>query len=278
MKFPTLRFPEAGCFITSWLEEQTMHIIRRFSMETALKTTIQQSRPELVLPVRKNRSVGLAYFGDEYPSEAEKAYWILREKIITLEFPPGSAIRDADLTVKLGIGRTPIREALKRLEVEMFVVSHHRKGTYVNEITLVDFSRQYQIRRQLVTLAVALASQSREDTISQLENKSQYLAANAQKYTLQTIIQSMVDLELEIARASGNPFLSLTLQQYCGYARRTFHLLGSVLSVDDLQLEDYSKIMAWAAKKESERSSQLMALHVDQVHLTTVDRFLEKFI
>lgn len=247
-------------------------------METAHQTSIQGSRPELILPVRQFFADGLPGCEEDPISSAEKAYLILREMILNLDYPPGSVIRDTDLSAKLGFGRTPIREALKRLEVEMLVVSHHRRGTFVSELTLADIKRQYQIRRQLLTLAVALASQAERVVLSQLEKKSHHLASMTGKYSLEVISQSIAELEENIAEASANPFLRLTLRQYCGYAQRACHLLKPVLSVDDLQLEDYSKIMAWAGKQDGERSSQLMALHVDQVHLKMVDRFLEKFI
>jgi len=247
-------------------------------VETAYQPTVQESRPELILPVRQKKPGGLLYFEDDYPSEAEKAYCILREKIITLEFTPGSAIRDADLTVKLGIGRTPIREAIKRLEVEKFLVSHHRKGTYVNSITLVDIKRQYQVRRQLLTLAVALASQAGETVRSMLERKANSLAACAETINGKNVVKSIEELEIDIARAGGNPFLCSTLQQYSGYARRTWHLLDSFLTLNDLQLQDYPVIMEGVLNKDGEGASQAMAYHVDQVHLKVVDRFLKKFI
>ena len=247
-------------------------------METAYQISAQESRPELVLPVRQIRPDGLVDFKEYQPSAADKAYWILREKIIRMELPPGSAIRDTDLTSILSIGRTPIREALKRLEVEMLVVSHHRKGTYVNSITLVDIKRQYQVRRQLLTLAVALASQAGETVRSMLERKANSLAACAETCNGKNVVQSIEELEINIAKASGNPFLCSTLQQYSGYARRTWHLLDSFLTLNDLQIQDYPVIMEGVLNKDGEGASQAMAYHVDQVHLKVVDRFLKKFI
>ena len=47
-------------------------------------------------------------------SQAERAYWLVVERIIRLELPPGSVLLDRELTAELGIGRTPVREALQR--------------------------------------------------------------------------------------------------------------------------------------------------------------------
>lgn len=247
-------------------------------METVYDTIIQESRPDLVLPIKKWKPQKPSILEVDSPSAADKAYWILREKIITLEFSPGSAIRDTDLSRILGFGRTPIREALKRLEVEMLVVSRHRKGTYTEDITLADTRRHYQIRRQLLTLAVALASQSDEQLLARLERKGKNILSNLSAYSLATIFRKIIALDLEFAQASGNPYLHRTLQQYSGYTRRTWHLLQHNLSVEDFCLRDYGDILDWVGKGDGERSSQMMGAHVDAVHLIMVDRFLKTFI
>jgi len=65
-----------------------------------------------------------------------KAYNILKEKIITLELTPGQPLDEGRLEEESGFGRTPIREALLRLEVENLVDSYPGRGTYVKQITL----------------------------------------------------------------------------------------------------------------------------------------------
>jgi len=247
-------------------------------VELRYKTNIRKSHPELIFPIRKWQSSDGSFEEEASPSAAEKAYWMIRENIITLAYPPGSSIRDTDLSKTIGFGRTPIREALKRLEVEQLVSSHYRKGTYINEIRLVDIKRQYQVRRQLLTLAVALVSQSEDKSLPQLVNKVHSLTHGSKEYSIQRIFLQVTELQLAFAGTAGNPYLFQTLRRYCGYARRTWHLLKSNLSVEDLQLEDYAKILDRVLEGDGEESSQLMAFHVDQVHLKTVDRFLEIFI
>ena len=51
-------------------------------------------------------------------TDADKAYRLIKEKIITVQMPPGSVIREAQLMAELNLGRTPIREALMQLETE----------------------------------------------------------------------------------------------------------------------------------------------------------------
>src|SRR5437763_11184154 len=63
-------------------------------------------------------------------SLADKAYVAIRDRLIMLDIRPGEPIDDGDLARELGVGRTPVREALKRLEGDRLVVSFPRRGTF----------------------------------------------------------------------------------------------------------------------------------------------------
>jgi DNA-binding FadR family transcriptional regulator len=65
---------------------------------------------------------------------AERAYVELRDRIVTLRLPPGTVLREDDLMAELGIGRTPLREAVKRLALENLVAVRPRRGTYVTDV------------------------------------------------------------------------------------------------------------------------------------------------
>jgi hypothetical protein len=73
-----------------------------------------------------------------------------------------------------------------------------------------------------VTLAAALASQAGETVLLNLKQKANSLAANAGDCGIDKLIQCLGELEIDLAHASGNTFLGLTLQQYSGYARRAW--------------------------------------------------------
>src|SRR5262249_58695684 len=74
----------------------------------------------------------------EAPSFAEQAYEIIRDRLVMLEIRPGSPINDDQLGRELGLGRTPVREALKHLERERLVVVYPRRGTFATEINITD--------------------------------------------------------------------------------------------------------------------------------------------
>ncbi len=90
---------------------------------------------------------------------SQKAYQEIKRKIITLELEPGSVLDEAELQEALGLGRTPIREALKRLSLESLVSIVPRRGMFVTDIGINDLQRLLEVRLELETLAASLAAQ-----------------------------------------------------------------------------------------------------------------------
>lgn len=76
----------------------------------------------------------------------DKAYDIIRGNIITCKYPPGSFLNEAQLLEEIGVSRTPIREALSKLEQEQFVRVVPKRGILVCELTLKEISDVYQVR------------------------------------------------------------------------------------------------------------------------------------
>ena len=86
------------------------------------------------------------------PSQAEAAYRQLRDKLIMLEIRPGEPINDGQLAAELGFGRTPVREAIKRLEVDHLVVSYPRRGTFATNVDFTELADVSEIRELLEPL------------------------------------------------------------------------------------------------------------------------------
>ena len=91
-------------------------------------------------------------------SQAEAAYRQLRDKLIMLEIRPGEPINDGQLAAELGFGRTPVREAIKRLEVDHLVVSYPRRGTFATTVDFTELADVSEIRELLEPLAARSAA------------------------------------------------------------------------------------------------------------------------
>jgi DNA-binding GntR family transcriptional regulator len=96
-------------------------------------------------------------------SLTDRAYIEIEERIVTLKLAPGSAISEAELSTHLGIGRTPIREALQRLARERLVSILPRRGVIVSEINVSSQMRLLEVRRELERLIARSAARRATD-------------------------------------------------------------------------------------------------------------------
>src|SRR5256886_1695842 len=92
-------------------------------------------------------------------SQSEEAYQRILERIVRLEMAPGSVVNEARLREELGIGRTPIREALQRLARENLVRSIPHRGTFVTDVNITDLARITEVRVVLEAHAARLAAE-----------------------------------------------------------------------------------------------------------------------
>jgi DNA-binding GntR family transcriptional regulator len=108
-------------------------------------------------------------------SLSNKAYRLIEEMIITLELSPGSNVTEKDLSERLSIGRTPIREALQRLAIERLVVAVPRHGILVTEINIPEHLALLETRRVLdrliATRAASRATPEQKEALQDLATK-----------------------------------------------------------------------------------------------------------
>jgi DNA-binding GntR family transcriptional regulator len=94
----------------------------------------------------------------ERSSLSDRAYGQLEEMIVTLQLQPGAVVTEGELGTRLGIGRTPLREAIQRLAVQRLVTTLPRRGLVVSEINLTDHLGVLETRRVLDRLLAAGAA------------------------------------------------------------------------------------------------------------------------
>ena len=82
-------------------------------------------------------------------SLAEQAYDAVRDMIVSLELRPGAVVSERELMERLGIGRTPVREALHRLAQEKFVEVYPRRGMFVTTVEIRDLAALCEVRLPL---------------------------------------------------------------------------------------------------------------------------------
>src|SRR5574341_75639 len=145
------------------------------------------------------------------PSLSGQAYQRLRDQIITLKLPPGAPLQEAELMQELGLGRTPVREALQRLACEGLVVSRRRRGAFVANIAVTDLQQLFELRRTVEGFAAALASErATESDVNAMERILAELEDPHRQADIQIHIEIDRAFHLALVRSSHNKFLQVT--------------------------------------------------------------------
>ena len=120
---------------------------------------------------------------DDYLPLRDVVFNTLREAILTGELEPGERLMEIKLAEKLGVSRTPIREAIRMLQIEGLVNITPRKGTVVAEISKDDLKNVLEVRKVLEKLAVELACMkiTEEEILGLKENLKEFSTAIKKK-------------------------------------------------------------------------------------------------
>lgn len=116
--------------------------------------------------IRETDEKAFAGTAPQAETQSQMAYRIIEEMIVTLQVPPGSLISEKSLNRQLGIGRTPIREALQRLALEGTVRIVPRAGVIVSEIDMVDQLKMIEVRREIEKIIAGRAARLADDKVS----------------------------------------------------------------------------------------------------------------
>lgn len=158
-------------------------------------------------------------------SLTEKAYADLEEMIVTLRIPPGAAVSEASLGAQLGIGRTPIREALQRLARERLVVILPQRGIVVSEINVKSQLKLLEVRRELERLMAKNASRRASDEDRQrFQEIAEELELAARTNDETTFMRLDREFNLLSTASARNEFLSSAMAQMHALSRRFWYI------------------------------------------------------
>ncbi len=197
---------------------------------------------------------------------SETAYQSIKYKIISLEMPPGSVVDESSLRTELGLGRTPIREALQRLAMEKLVTIVPRRGTFVTQIGLTDLQRLSEARFLLETQAARLACQrgtaahwqQMEDILDQLD-----IDAGTDNEAMIAADEACHHIMYE---AADNEFLQDTLVSLYALSLRLWYY--AISQMDDMReaVLEHRRILDALRGGNEEQAAHLIAEHIQTFH------------
>jgi DNA-binding GntR family transcriptional regulator len=197
-------------------------------------------------------------------SLADRAYVAIRDRLIMLDIRPGDPIDDDELSRALGVGRTPVREALKRLEGDRLVVSYPRRGTFATGMDISDLAHISEIRAQLEPLAARRAA---ERAVRGGQAELEELAAHIEQLQVTQVDRTELmrwDLAVHrsIYRAAANPHLEDVLIRYDNLATRIFCLFLDRLPTVDEHVREHVELLRAIAAGDADRADELAREHV----------------
>lgn len=156
-------------------------------------------------------------------SLAEQAYEALETQLVTLRWPPGAVVQEKELAEAVGIGRTPVREALQRLAGHGLLQIIPRKGLRVAPVQRSDLARIVEVRRVLERLLVVKAAERGD---SEQRQGLDLLAAQFTRVgdRLDRYMQLDRTLDTLLGEAGGNPWVRDALAPLHAHCRRFWFL------------------------------------------------------
>lgn len=191
----------------------------------------------------------------------ERAYRTIQRMLVTTEIPPASLLDDGDLARRLGIGRTPVRRALKRLDLEGLVTIYPRRGTFATDITIESLAKLSDLRTVLEGLAAEKAAQNATASdIEVLRALRRDIIANHDH--AEDLFDAFKRLHTEIYRMANNPYLTNVAQTHYQLSYRIRYAFQDKLAPLATHVGFYTELIDALMARDAERARDLAAQHV----------------
>jgi DNA-binding GntR family transcriptional regulator len=194
---------------------------------------------------------------------AERAYVEPRDHIVTLHLPPGTVLREDALMQEMRIGRTPLREAVKRLALESLVEVQPRRGTFVTEVEAADIQNITEVRAELEAYAAELAA-NRLDPETRANGESllreiEELDGGGDQERLMRFDERIHRFTWEAAR---NPHLTQTLERYFTHSLRIWYLVLDRVPTLSHAVHDQIQLLEAILDRNGPHARTIMHEHV----------------
>ena len=193
---------------------------------------------------------------------ADRAYAALRDRIVQLRIAPGAPINEDELGRELDMGRTPVREAIKRLALENLVTVFPRRGTFASEINITDLAHISDVRQQLEGHAAYRAAERLTTSgRAELEALLERIAAPGES-SREDLIALDADIHRFVHRASANPYLEETLGRYFNLSLRIWYLVLDRLPHLTERVREHRALLEAVRDGDADRARAIAAEHV----------------
>lgn len=214
---------------------------------------------------------------NEYLPLRDVVFNTLRDAILKGDFAPGERLMEKQLAERLGVSRTPIREAIRKLELEGLVMMMPRKGAEVASVTGKDISDVLEVRATLEALAVKLACKKMsEQDFEELVTVNEAFKKAAMEKDVKTLIEKDIEFHDVIFHSSNNDKLiqiinNLREQIY----RFRVEYIYKMKSYDNL-VSEHDEIVSAMKERRGNEASQIAHRHIENQEISVLEYFKAK--
>ena len=206
-------------------------------------------------------------------SLTDQIYERVRQEIIQARWRPGEILLEPELASLYGVSKTPVREALRLLVQEDWVVILPRKGYLVRPLRLGDISEVFGLRVMIEPSLIADTAQNAGEAGAQL--LAQRLAEQRDAPDLQRSLDAARQFHLAGAQLARNRRAERILERLLDEVRRLHYLMPDVEShiTSEVEIEAHEKIMRAIDARKPDEAAELMRAHLAEVAKTMIDAF-----
>lgn len=206
-------------------------------------------------------------------SAAHRAYEYVKHLILVNQLTPGSELREGQLTETSGYGRTPIREALRRLVQEGFVEVRPRQGYRVAPVTLSRVRDLFEMRMLLEPVAAELAASraSRADLEDLASLGRQTYPLDAAGY--ERFLADNCEFHARVAEAAGNSLLARTLRNLLEEMQRLFFISLGPAATE--QLHEHHELYDALLTRDAARARAIVEAQIDSSRQRVLKALME---
>lgn len=202
----------------------------------------------------------------EDESYADYAYRVLCDELIVLDIKPGEPLNDEVISRRLGVGRTPIREAMKRLESDHLVVAYPRRGTFAAGVDITDLAEISEIRQLLEPAASAraarMASPRTRQELREFAREVEILLDGRRGQ--RDLMRLDMKVHRSIYRAAGSRHLEDVLIRYDNLATRIWSLVLEKLPPVSEHIAQHVGLLECIADGDADAAARLTTKHVTE--------------
>jgi DNA-binding GntR family transcriptional regulator len=201
------------------------------------------------------------------------AYAQIKEAILSGVLRPLERITEGSVAARLGLGRTPVREAFGVLAAEGLIVIVPQRGSFVSQLSIEDILEMYQIRTPLECMAARIAAETIDESgLAALARLVETEAGHAGTRTARESLRVSAEFHRAIIACVRNQRLEALVTQLQSQVHRVRMLWPSTVTRLDDTWKEHADLLAALKARDPDAAERLMRLHLERARASTLDR------